>query len=147
MRSKQEDLSGKTKWSKGTRTRVGVFVTLVLLCAAVAASVALPRNSSQASPKKYRATKETILDQATGKLRKPTPAETESIVAQISSLTNRPTEGLPRTTSANGTTRMDLQGGFNGVMLGRATADGGTEMRCIFTLDEALDFLGLEEDQ
>jgi hypothetical protein len=147
MRSKQESFSGKTKWSKGTRTRVGVLVALVLLCAAVAASVALPRNSSQASPKKYRATKETIRDQATGTLRKPTPAETESIVAQISSLTNRSAEGLPRTTSANGTTRMDLQGGFNGVMLGRATADGGTEMRCIFTLEEALDFLGLEEDQ
>jgi hypothetical protein len=147
MRSKQEGLSGKTRWSKGTRTRVGVFVALVLLCAAVAAGVALPRNSSQASPKKYRATKETILDQSTGKLRKPTAAETDSIVAQISSLTNRSTEGLPTTTSANGTTMMDLQGGFNGVMLGRATADGGTEMRCIFTLEEALDFLGLEEVQ
>ena len=147
MRSKQEGLSGKTKWSKRTRTRVGVVIALVLLCAAVAASVALPRNSSQASPKKYRATKETILDPSTGTLRKPTPAETESIVAQISSLTKRPTEGLPTTTSANGTTMMDLQGGFNGVMLGRATADGGTEMRCIFTLEEALDFLGLEEVQ
>lgn len=147
MRSNQEDFSSKTKWSKGTRTRVGVFVALVLLCAAVALSIAVPRNSSQASPKKYRATKETILDQATGNLRKPTPAETESIVAQISSLTNRSTEGLPTTTSANGTTKMDLQGGFNGVMLGRATADGGTELRCVFTLQEALDFLGLEEDQ
>lgn len=147
MRSKQEGLSGKTKWSKGTRTRLGVFVALVLLCAAVAASVVLPRNSSQASPKKYRATKETIRDQATGALRKPTPAETESIVAQISSLTNRPTEGLPTTTSANGTTMMDLQGGFNGVILGRATAGGETEMRCVFTLEDALDFLGLEEDQ
>ena len=147
MRSKQEGLSGKTKWGKGTRTRVGVFVALVLLCAAVAVTIAVPRNSSQASPKKYRATKETILDQSTGKLRKPTPAETESIVAQISSLTNRSAEGLPTRSLANGTKMMDLQGGSNGVMLGRATANGGTEMRCVFTLEEALDFLGLEEDQ
>ncbi|MGH9871575.1 MAG: post-PEP-CTERM-1 domain-containing protein [Pyrinomonadaceae bacterium] len=146
MRSKQEGPSGKTRSIKATRTRVGVIVALVILCAAVAASIALPRSSSHASPKKYKATKETILDKATGTLRKPTPSEVDSMVDQISSLTKRPSDG-PTTTFANGTTMMDLQGGFNGVMLGRATADGGTEMRCVFTLEEALDFLGLEEDQ
>ena len=146
MRSKQEGLSGKTKWSKGTRTRLGVFVALVLLCAAVAASVALPRNSSQASPKKYRATKEIVLDKTTGKVRKPTQEETDAMVSQISVLTNRSSEGLSVNQSPNGMKSVDLQGRFNSVMLGRANADGTTEIRCVFSIEEAADFLGLEEE-
>jgi hypothetical protein len=144
MRSKQESLSGKTKWSKGTR--VGVFVALVLLCAAVAASVALPRNSSKASPKKYRATKEIVLDKTTGKVRKPTQQETDAMVSQISVLTNRSSEGLSVNQSSNGMKFVDLQGRFNSVMLGRANADGTTEIRCVFSIEEAADFLGLEEE-
>jgi hypothetical protein len=144
MRSKQEGLSGKTKWSKGTR--VGVFVALVLLCAAIAASVALPRNSSQASPKKYRATKAIVLDKTTGALRKPTQQETDTMVNQISVLTNRSTEGLTVNQSPNGMKSVDLQGRFNSVTLGRANADGTTEIRCVFSIEEAADFLGLEEE-
>ena len=144
MRSKQEGLSGKTKWSKGTR--VGVFVALVLLCAAIATSIALPRTSSQASPKKYRATKEIVLDKTTGKVRKPTQEETDAMVSRISVLTNRSSEGLSVNQSSNGMKSMDLQGRFNSVMLGRANADGTTEIRCVFTIEEAADFLGLEEE-
>jgi len=144
MRSKQESYSGKTKWSKGTR--VGVVVTLVLLCAAVAASIALPRSSSQASPKKYRATKEIVLDKTTGKVRIPTQEETDAMVSQISVLTNRSSEGLSVNQSPNGMKSMDLQGRFNSVMLGRANADGTTELRCVFTIQEAADFLGLEAE-
>lgn len=147
MRSKQEGLPGKTKRTRGKRARVGIFVALVVLAAAVFGAIALPRNSSQASQTKYRATKEIIRDDATGQLRKPTPEETDAIVAQISSLTKRPIANLPTKRSANGTEMMDLQGGSNGVVLGRATADGGTEVRCVFTLEEAIDFLGLEEAQ
>jgi len=146
MRSKQEGLSGKTKWSKGTRTRVGVFVALVLLCAAVAASVALPRNSSQASPKKYKATKEIVLDKTTGRLRKPTQEETDAVVSRISVLTNRSSEGLTVNQRSNGMKSVDLQGRLNSVVLGRANADGTTEIRCVFSIEEAADFLGLEEE-
>ena len=146
MRSKQEGLSGKTKWRKGTRTRVGVFVALVLLCAAVAASVALPRNSSQASPKKYKATKEIVLDKTTGRLRKPTQEETDAMVSRISVLTNRSSEGLTVNQRSNGMKSVDLQGRFNSVVLGRANADGTTEIRCVFSIEEAADFLGLEEE-
>lgn len=147
MRFKPVHNEGKAKRVKSKRVRVGVFAALVVLAIAVVATIALPRNSSHASPKKYKATKEIILDQATGTLRKPTQEETDAMVAQISSLTNRSTEGLTTTQSANGTQKMDLQGGFGGVVLGRATADGGTEVRCVFTLEEAMDFLGLEEEE
>ncbi len=95
--------------------------------------------------KKYMATKEIIFDQATGKLRKPTAEETQAMVAQISELTNRSTEGLTVKTETNGKKMVNLEGRFNGVVLGRANADGTTEVRCVFTLGEAAEFLGLEE--
>src|SRR5688572_16453661 len=44
--------------------------------------------------KKYVATKEIIFDTASNKLRKPTAEETQQLVDQISSLTNRSSEGL-----------------------------------------------------
>ncbi len=147
MSSKQEGLPGLAQTTKGKRARVGICVAFVVLAVAVVATIALPRKSSQASQKKYKATKAIILDQATGALRKPTPEEVDTMVRQISSLTNRSTRGLTATRSANGTEMVDLQGRFGGVVLGRATADGGTEVRCVFTLEEATDFLGLEEDQ
>ena len=142
MKSRPEGFLPK----KSKRLRIGLFVVFVVLAIAIVATIALPRNSSHAAPKKYKATRETIRDNATGTLRKPTPEETDAIVQQIASLTNRSTEGLTSTQTANGT-GMDLEGRFGGVVLGRATADGGTEVRCVFTLEEATDFLGLEETE
>lgn len=95
--------------------------------------------------KHYVATKETIFDQATNSLRKPTTEETSAMVAQISSLTNRSSEGLTARTLPNGTKQVTLEGRFGGVVLGRARADGTTEVRCVTTLEEAVDFLGLQE--
>jgi hypothetical protein len=94
--------------------------------------------------KTYVATKEIIFDQASGKLRKPTDAETQQLVAQISSLTNRTTDGLSAKTLPNGTKQISLEGRFGGVVLGRAREDGSTEIRCVTTMDEAVAFLGLE---
>lgn len=95
--------------------------------------------------KKYIATREIILDETSGKPRKPTAEETEAMVDQVSALTNRSTEGLTIEDQSNGTQSMDLEGRFRGVVLGRANADGTTEVRCVFTMDEAAEFLGLEE--
>jgi hypothetical protein len=147
MRSKPVHNQGKATRAKSKRVRVAIFASLVLLAIAVVAAIALPRNSSQAKQKKFKATKEIILDQATGTLRKPTPEETDLMVAQISSLTNRSTEGLTVQQSAQGGEMMDLDGRFGGVVLGRAKADGTTEVRCVFTMEEAVAFLGLEEAQ
>jgi len=95
--------------------------------------------------KKYVATKEIIFDKANGKLRKPTDEETQALVDQISSLTNRSTEGLTVTQHQSGMKSMRLEGRFGGVLLGRALENGTTEVRCVMTLEEAVDFLGLEE--
>lgn len=95
--------------------------------------------------KKYVATREIIFDKASGTLRLPTTQEIEDLVTHITSLTNRSTDGLTVTQQANGMKAMSLQGRFSGVVLGRALADGTTEVRCVMTLEEAIEFLGLEE--
>ena len=94
--------------------------------------------------KKYVATKEIIFDQASKTLRLPTADETQALVDQISGLTNRSTEGLSVTPLANGV-KMSLEGRFANVVLGRARADGSIEIQCVTTLQEAIEFLGLEE--
>jgi hypothetical protein len=106
-------------------------------------SEATRQESSKA--KKYVATKEIIFDQATGKLRKPTDEETKALVESVSVLTNRSSDGLTINTQPNGMKLVDLEGRFNGVVLGRANADGTTEVRCVFTMEEAAEFLGLQE--
>jgi hypothetical protein len=41
---------------------------------------------------------------------------------------------------------MDLDGGFNGVVLARPNGDGTWETKCVFTLEEGAEFLGIVED-
>lgn len=103
-----------------------------------------PTAAPAKTDKTYVATKEIIFDQASGKLRKPTAEETQQLVAQISSLTNRTTDGLTARTLPNGTKQVTLEGRFGGVVLGRAREDGSTEIRCVTTMEEAVAFLGLE---
>jgi len=136
-------LSGKVPTKKMTRSRIGLI--LMVLLALTVGTVAMTRTSTQAQRKKYVATKEIVRDQTTGSLRKPTAEETDAMVAQLKTLTNQSTEGLTSTQHPNGMVSMNLDNRFGGVVLGRATADGGTEVRCVFTLEEAADFLGLEE--
>lgn len=152
MRFKPVHNHGKATRAKSKRVRIMVFASLIVLVIAVVVTIALPRNpsqakqSSQGKQKKFKATKEIVLDQATGTLRKPTSEETELMVEQISSLTNHSTEDLSVQQAANGGEMMDLEGRFGGVVLGRGKADGTTEIRCVFTMEEAVSFLGLEEE-
>ena len=129
---------------KVTRTRIGLVLSAILIALTVG-TIALTRTSTQAQKKKYVATKEIIHDQASGKLRKPTTEETDAMVDNLKSLTNRSSEGLTATQHPNGMTSMNLENRFGGVVVGRANADGTTEVRCVFTMEEAAEFLGLEE--
>ncbi len=129
---------------KATRTRIGLVLSAILI-ALTLGTIALTRTSTQAQKKKYVATKEIIHDQASGRLRKPTAEETDAMVEQLKSLTNRSSEGLIATQHSNGMTSMNLEDRFGGVVVGRANADGTTEVRCVFTMEEAAEFLGLEE--
>ena len=119
---------------------------LVALAVATAAQTAFSQ-PPQSNGKKYVATKPIVKDQATGQVRMPTDSEVQFMVAQISTLTNKSTDGLQVNTSANGTKSMKLDNHFSTVLLGRANADGTTELRCVTSLEEAVEFLGLQEAQ
>lgn len=128
----------------------GIKLAIVLgLIAAVSAVVFLTgtksSNASPAAQKRYKATREIVVDKQTGQRRMPTQAEVDEVVANLSQLANRP-ENLPETPGAADSVVVDLAGGYGGVMLARPTTDGNWETQCVFTFEEGADFLGLVED-
>lgn len=141
----------KHRKSRLTPTRLVTSLTVFALLIGVGSAVFSQSPGQGPAPakngKKYQAAKEIIFDKASGKLRKPTTEETQALVDQVSSLTNRSSEGLTVTTRPSGMKVMNAEGRFNGVVLGRANPDGTTEIRCVFSMEEAAEFLGLEEVQ
>ena len=148
MKSKPKRLSAIRKRLKGRFARVGMLAAFVVLGAALVATMALPRSSSKASPKKYRATKAIVLDKATGALRKPTQEETDTMVnSNWRTLTNRSSEGLTVNTSSE----RDEVGGSarpfqqrNAWQSQRRWHDRDSVR--VSVIEEAADFLGLEEE-
>jgi hypothetical protein len=89
-----------------------------------------------------------IFDQTTRTLRKPTKDEVTEIVKTLQQLTTRPGVAIKGAVMADGTTRRGtINGAFATVVIGRATATGEIETRCVQTLEEAIDFLGLVQTQ
>ena len=133
---------------KSRLTSIRILALLAMLILPVGLGMGVFSQSEQSTKphgKKYVAAKEIIFDKASGKLRKPTTAETEVMVDRVSALTNRSSDGLTVNTHPNGMKSMNAEGRFGGVVLGRANPDGTTEVRCVFTMEEAAEFLGLEE--
>jgi hypothetical protein len=136
--------------NRGTRKQLLRIKRLIAAVVVLVGTTSLafsqtPSAAGTKKPKKYVATREIIRD-ANGQLRRPTVEETQALVDQINVLTNRSIEGLTVKQQQNGMKSVSLAGRFSGVVLGRANADGTTEVRCVMTLEEAVDFLGLEED-
>jgi len=120
-----------------------------VLAALAAAAVAITIHAVPAAaggPKKFRATRAYVVDRQTGAVRMPTPAEVESVVTTLTALGQQPDEALPAATQTNAAVGLDLAGGFAGVLLARPTGDGKWETRCVFTVEEGAEFLGLVED-
>jgi hypothetical protein len=141
MKSKSLPTAQRSKKARKLRT-VLIFSAIAVALSFV--TVALSRTPSKVSQKRYVATREIVRDKVTGQLRTPTPEETRVLVDQLKTLTNRSSEGLKATKHPNGMVSVNLEGRFGGVVLGRENADG-TEVRCVFTMQEAVEFLGLEE--
>jgi hypothetical protein len=146
MRSKATDAKVqqplKIRRYKVRRVRIAMILTAAILALSVGI-IALPRSSSRASQKKYVATKKISIDAVTHELRKPTQEETDAIVESVERLTNRSTDGLSATTLPNGATGMDLQNRFQTVVVARANGDGSIETKCVTSIEEAAEFLGL----
>lgn len=128
-------------------TVVGVLIVFATIAFAASRNVmALQEPASAGKGKKYVATRDITVDKETGALRKPTAAETEELVASLTTMLKPPAEGLTPIALPNGTTAMNVKGRFAPVMLARPNPDGTTDLRCVTTFEEALDFLGLVED-
>lgn len=84
------------------------------------------------------------IDAQTGKLRKPTVEEARALVETITGMTNRSTKGLHVEKAENGMKKIDLQGRFQTVVLAKPNADGTNEIRCVSSLKEATEFLGID---
>ena len=123
-------------------------VVIALASAGSSDGVAASTNPKQAqkTQKRYKATRPTVVDQQTGQLRMPTRQEIDEVVANLSAMANRSSEGLQQTSLSSGAVAVDLDGGFGGVVLARPRGDGSWETKCVFTVEEGAAFLGLVED-
>ncbi len=128
----------------------GAAAALAIAIASLAGTVRVSASSDaaaeQAKAKHYKGTRPFVVDKETGALRLPTQPEVDEVVANLSALGQRPAETLQQTTQSNGALTIDLDGGFAGVMLARPNDDGTWETRCVFTLEEGAEFLGLVDD-
>ena len=105
----------------------------------------LHAEQGQQKGKKYKATRAYVVDPNTGAVRMPTQDEVNEVVANLSSLGQRSDDTLPQTQTGNGV-GLDLDGGYNGILLARPNEDGSWETRCVFTVEEGAAFLGLVVD-
>ena len=123
-----------------------VATGIAVFSAAQTDAMAAQQGRANAGKKKYVATLEITVDKKSGKLRKPTAAETDELVATLTALTSRSTEGLKQVTLPSGGTAVNLEGRFAPVMLAKPNPDGTSEVKCVTSFEEAADFLGLVED-
>lgn len=133
---------------KKAHTRFPKFKIAILITLAAAISLVVflsGGKSSNAAPKKFKATRAIVVDKQTGQRRMPNQEEIDEVVGNLNQLANRP-ENLPETSGTDGAIVVDLEGGFGGVMLARPSDDGNWETKCVFTFEEGADFLGLVED-
>lgn len=119
---------------------------LATLAAIVVAVTAIAGPAAAAVAKKFKATRAFVVDRQTGAVRMPTAAEVDAVVTTLAALGQQPAETLASTTSPTGAVAVDLAGGFAGVFLARPSEDGTWETRCVFTVEEGAEFLGLVED-
>ncbi len=147
-------MKNKKRFSKPTSFIILGAVIAALIGIATLAFTESPTNvvalaqsqETRKGNKKYIATKNIVADRETGRLRKPTDKELNELVDNLRTMTKRPTENLESVSAAGGGVAIDLDGGFAGTMLARPNADGTFETRCVFTFEEAAEFLGLVED-
>ena len=131
------------------RTLLGIAaaVSIAIISLGGSTRAAAPNDAAdQAKAKHYKGTRAFVVDKETGAVRMPTQQEVDEVVANLTALGQRPAENLQQTPQSNGAVAIDLDGGFGGILLARPNADGTWETKCVFTLEEGAEFLGLVED-
>lgn len=130
--------------------RTGLLIALTALVTAPlqfdAPAIAAQSATGQQNGRRFRATRPFVVDAATAQPRLPDARELAEVVAQLDALTQR-SETLTPETASSGTLKVDLEGGYAGLMLARPDGAGGFETLCVFTFAEGADFLGLVAEQ
>ena len=133
-----------------SKSRLAILVmaiaTVALALASLTAGTSVSAQAAQGKAKKFRATRAIVVDQQSGDVRMPTEEEVDQIVQNLSTLGQRPDNSLPQSAAANGGVAMDLDGGYGGILLAKPNGDGTFETKCVFTLEEGAEFLGLVQD-
>jgi hypothetical protein len=138
----------QTRWSIRIRTIAGVSLAIVLLTpGAPLGAITQSPPAQAAKSRSYKATRAFVVDKDTGAARMPTQQEVDDVVANLATLGQRATETLPQSSHASGAEIVGLDGGFGGMLLARPTQDGTWETKCVFTLEEGAEFLGLVVDE
>jgi|SRR5687768_6869243 hypothetical protein len=142
------------KSPSGGSNRKAAYVVIFVIAIVVTGIVIFTNSSetgrtasaqSDKSQKKYRATRRVIKDDNTGEVRVPSEAEVATMVADLAELTRQPEAGA-ETLVQNGGVVVEIGEGFGGTMLFRVNPDGTSEMKCVFSLAEGLEFFGFVED-
>lgn len=82
------------------------------------------------------------IDPATGKLRAPSPEEARAMTASLERIFRQSTQGLQAEQRSDGSLKLDLEGRFLSVSLGRRNPDGSVTTDCTNSLQHALKWLG-----
>lgn len=154
-----KDQKKKTRNPK-TRSRTKTFVAILASIAVFAVAVGVIISSQTAKAQQgssavqsqaeevdttiQYANQNITVDAVTGKLRKPTVEEARALVNTLTSMTNRSSKGLKVENAPNGMKKVDLRNRFQSVVLAKPNADGTSEIRCVTTMKEATEFLGLD---
>jgi hypothetical protein len=77
------------------------------------------------------------VDRATGKLRELSPQEARALVSTLTAMTTR----TEQTAEQPGGAALVRMAGFDHVLVGRPNEDGTTDVVCVSTLDDAVNFL------
>ena len=149
----------KVKNTRKTRSRAWILITIlasaVILAVVVGAIISSPTAEAQQDINRQPqapdddatiefANQRITIDAQTGRLRKPTVEEARALVETITGMTDRSTKGLKVERGAHGLRQVDLKGRFQSVVLAKPNPDGTNEIRCVTSLKEAADFLGLD---
>ena len=135
------------RWSIRLGILAGLLLAILILTPGAALNATTQSPPVQAAKgKSYKATRAFVVDKETGKSRLPTQQEVDEVVANLSALGQRPTDTLQTSSQASGAVTVALDGGFGGILLARPNDDGTWETKCVFTLEEGAEFLGLVAD-
>jgi hypothetical protein len=131
---------------------LGAAIAAIILVVAVVGGTPLTASTSEgqqqaAKAKRYKGTRAFVVDKQSGQVRLPTAEEVDEVIANLSAYGQRAAESLAQTTQSTGAVGVDLDGAFAGVLLARPAGDGTWETKCVFTLEEGVEFLGLVVDE